>query len=251
MNILKTYTLATQEPNTFLVYWTNTSKRPGGSIKVRVTAKMQDAHIAAELAAMQHLLEEKCVIGSNLVGNANTQLVVSLGAIKKLRRCQSDKSHLAPYANFLTTRFAGCPISVDKDTRWFDGYTLGTTENLLVSGPRRETLKVTGLGDVAVTQHVLNRFADRFLSESCKDKLAQTAWKKLKEIAADPAVREVTRQGLWVGVKYAYQKKQQGRYFLNGRRNLVLVVTDNPGEGKRLVTAYPATQQFRVLPMAA
>jgi hypothetical protein len=81
--------------------------------------------------------------------------------------------------------------------------------------------------------------------------LAQTAWKKLKEIAADSTVREVTRQGLWVAVKYAHQGKQQGRYFLNARRNLVLVVTDNPGEGKRLVTAYPATKQFHALPMAA
>lgn len=146
MNTLKTHTLTTSQPDTFLVYWTNSSVHPSGLIKVRVTAKMQDAHIAAELAAMQHLLEEKCVIGSNLVGNANTQLVVSLGAIKKLRRCQSDKSHLAPYANFLTTRFAGCPISVDKDTRWFDGFVPDTEEDLLVSGPRRETLKVTGLG---------------------------------------------------------------------------------------------------------
>ena len=251
MNILKTHTQATNEANSFLVHWTNSTNRPGGLIRVRVSAKMQDAHIAAELAAMQHLLEERGVLGSHLVGNANTKLVVSLGAIKKLRRCQSDKLHLAPYANFLTTRFAGCPISVDKDTRWLDGSLPGTTENLLVGGPRRETLKVTGLGDVAVTQHVLDRFADRFLPDTSQCKLAQTAWMKLKEIAADSTVREATRQGLWVGMKYADQGKQPGRYFLNSRHNLVLVITDNPGEGKRLVTAYPATRQFRVLPMAA
>lgn len=251
MNTLKTHTLATQEPNTFLVHWTNSSKRPGGLIKVRVAVHMPDAHIAAELAAMQHLLEEKGVLGNNLVGNANTKLVVSLGAIKKLRRCQSDKSHLAPYANFLTTRFAGCPISVDKDTSWFNGFTPDTVEDLLVGGPKRETLKVAGFGEVAVTQHVLDRFADRFLSDSNQDKLAQTAWKKLKEMATDLTIREVTRQGLWCSVNYAHQGKQQGRYFLNARHNLVLVITDNPGEGKRLVTAYPATRQFRALPMAA
>lgn len=251
MNILRTHTQAGNEANSFLVHWTNSTKRPGGLIKVRMTANMQDAHIAAELAAMQYLLEESGVLGSTLVGNANTQLVVSLGAIKKLRRCQSDKSHLAPYANFLTTRFAGCPISVDKDTHWFEGFTPDTVNDLLISGPRRETLTVSGLGEVAVTQHVLARFADRFLPESSKNQLAQTAWKKLKEIASDPSVREVTRQGLWVGVKYAQQGKQQGRYFLNARRNLILVITDNPGEGKRLATAYPATRQFRALPLVA
>lgn len=251
MNMLKTYTQATNEANTFQIYWTNSTKRLGGLIKVRVTVNMQDAHIAAELAVMQHLLEERGVLGSHLVGNANTKLVVSLGAIKKLRRSQSDKSHLASYASFLTTRFAGCPISVDKDTRWFDGFTPDTVEDLLVGGPRRETLKVTGLGNVSVTQHVLGRFAERLLPELSQNKLAQTAWKKLKEIAGDPTVREVTRRGLWVGVKYAHHGKQEGRYFLNARRNLVLVITDNPSEGKRLVTAYPATRQFRALPMAA
>ena len=251
MNVLKTHTMATQDQNTFLVYWTNSTHRPGGLITVRITANMRDAHIAAELAVMQHLLEERGVLGSTLVGNVNSKLVVSLGAIKKLRRCQSDKSHLAPYANFLTTRFAGCPIGVDKDKRWFDGFMPDTVENLLVSGPRRETLKVAGFGEVAVTQHVLDRFADRFLPDTSQDKLAQMAWKQLKEVATDPTVREVTRQGLWVGVKYAHQGKQQGRYFLNCRRNLVLVVTDNPGEGKRLVTAYPATKQFHALPRAA
>lgn len=120
MNTLKTHALATNLADTFMVYWTNSSSRPGGLIKVRVTQKMPDAVIAAELAAMQYLLEIKEVIGRNLVGNANTKLTVSRGAIRKLRRCQSDKSHLAPYANFLTTRFAGSPICVEKDTRWFN-----------------------------------------------------------------------------------------------------------------------------------
>ncbi len=251
MNTLKTHALATNQADTFMVYWTNSSNRPGGLIKVRVTQKMPDAVIAAELAAMQYLLEIKEVIGRNLVGNANTKLTVSRGAIRKLRRCQSDKSHLSPYANFLTTRFAGSPICVEKDTRWFDGFAPDEVENLPVNGPKREMLKVVGLGEVAVTQHVLDRLADRFLSESSQGKVFQTAWKKLREIAADPTVREVKRQGLWSGLKYPHQGKYQGRYFLNRRCNLVLVITDNPGEGRRLVTAYPATRQFHVLPMAA
>jgi hypothetical protein len=41
--------------------------------------------------------------------------------------------------------------------------------------------------------------------------------------------------------------RQEGRYFLNAKRDLVLVVTDNPREGKRLVTTYPATSQFQTL----
>lgn len=251
MNILKTRTIPTHQADTFLVYWTNSLIRPGGLLKVRVHPNIEDRHIAAELAAMQHLLEEKGVVGRNVVGNACTKLVVSLGAIRKLHRRQSDKVHLAPYANFLTTRFAGCKLDVDKNTRWFDGFQPESAEDLLVGEPRRETVKVAGLGEVTVTQHVLDRFADRFLPETVKDKVAQAAWKKLTEAASDPSVREVARHGIWTAAKHAHHGKQEGRYFLNVRRNLVLVVTDNSGEGMRLVTTYPVTGQFHDLSKAA
>jgi hypothetical protein len=251
MNMLKTYTVTTALPDTFLVYWTNSPIRPGGVLKVRVLSRIEDAQIAAELAAIQHLLEEKRVIGTNLVGNPNTRLTISQGAIRKLQRNQSDKAHLAPYANFLTTRFAGCQLCVDKDTRWFEGVELNAAEVLLVSEPRREMIKVTGIGEVSVTQHVLNRFTDRFLPETKTDNVCRTAWKKLLETAADPLVREVVRSGMWNSVKYARQNKHEGRYFLNSRSKLILVVTDNPGEGKRLVTAYPANKQFVQLAQAA
>jgi hypothetical protein len=251
MNILKTHTLSTHQADTFLVYWTNSLVRPGGLLKVRINPTMEDAHIAAELAAMQHLLEEKCVVGNAVTGNANTRLIVSLGAIRKLHRMDSCKAHLAPYANFLTTRFAGCGLSVDKDTRWFDGLSPACAEDLLVGGPRRETVKVAGLGEVSVTQHVLDRFADRFLPDTGKDKIAQTAWKKLIDTASDPSVHEVARQRLSGAAKHAHYGQQEGRYFLNARRNLVLVVTNNPGEGMRLVTTYPVNKQFHELARAA
>jgi hypothetical protein len=238
MNILKTYSVATDHEDTFLVYWTNSAIRPRGVFKVRISHKMEDLQIAAELAVMQHLLEEKRVIGTNLVGNPHTRLTVSLGAIRKLQRRISDKAHLASYANFLTTRFAGCQLVVEKDTRWFDGFEAESVEELDV-------------GEVSVTHHVLNRLADRFMPDITSDKKAASAWKSLNETASDPMLKEVSRPGHWTSVKYAHQGKQEGRYFLSPRRNLVLVVTDNPGEGKRLVTAYPVTCQFHQLPIAA
>ncbi len=251
MHLLKTHTITTQQPDSFLVYWTNSLTRPGGLLKVRVKPDIEDRHIAAELAAMQHLLEDKCAIGKDVVGNACTKLVVSLGAIKKLHRKQSDKAHLAPYANFLRTRFAGCALEVDKDARWFDGLQPELAEDLLVSGPRGETINVAGLGEVTVTQHVLERFADRVLAETEKNKVAQAAWKKLVETASDPSVREVARHGIWTASNHTRPGKKEGRYYLNAKLKLVMVVTDNPGEGKRLVTTYPASRQFHDLAEAA
>lgn len=249
MNILKTFTIATEQPDTFLVYWTNTSMRPKGLLRVRVLPQMEDRQIVAELAAMRYLLEDKGVVGNTVIGNTNTKLVVSLGAIRKLQSMKSDKAHLAPYANFLTTRFAGCPVSVGKDADWFDGFPLESAEDLLVSAPLRETVTVAGFGEVSVTHHVLERIADRFLSAA--ERSAQVAWKKLRELASDTSVREVIRHSVWAAAQYAHYGKQEGRYFLNAKRNLVLVVTNNIGEGKRLVTAYPANGQFHELPKAA
>lgn len=251
MHLLKTHTLPTPQADTFRVYWTNSPVRPGGLLRVRVAPRMADAPIAAELAALQYLLEDKSVLGNTVAGNARTKLIVSSGAIRKLRRRGSDKIHLAPYAHFLTTRFAGCPLSVDKDARWFEGFEPESIEDMVVGSPRRETVKVAGLGEVSVTQHVLERFADRFLSDTAPDRIAQTAWKKLTDTASDPSLREVARQGIWAKVNHARQGKPEGRYFLNARRNLVLVIAEDRHKGLQLVTAYPATGRFHPLPDAA
>ncbi|MGB7597396.1 MAG: hypothetical protein WBM09_07505 [Gallionella sp.] len=195
MHLLKTHTLPTPQADTFRVYWTNSPVRPGGLLRVRIAPRMEDAPLAAELAAIQYLLEDKRVLGDTVAGNAQTKLIVSSGAIRKLRLLGSDKLHLAPYANFLTTRFAGCTLGVDKDARWFEGFEPVLIEDLVVGSPRRETVKVAGLGEVSVTQHVLERFADRFLSDTAPgiapDQVAQAAWKKLTDAAAEPSLREV------------------------------------------------------------
>ena len=251
MNILKTYVSTTPRSDTFLVYWTNTAMAPKGILRIRVTATIEDRGIVAELVAIQHLLEKKHVIGTNLSGNDGIKLIVSSGAIRKLHLRKSDKVHLVPYANFLTTRFAGCQLSVEKNIGWFDGFSPELIEDHLVSGARRETIQITGIGDVSVTQHVLDRFADRFLAETPSGKTAQTAWKKLVELAAEPSVCEVTRHSLWSGVNHMHQGRQEGRYFMNAKCRLVLVVTDNPREGKRLVTTYPTNHHFHIMQQAA
>jgi hypothetical protein len=251
MHTLKTHTIPSQQTDTYLVYWTNSTVRLGGLLRVKVAAKVEDKAIAAELAAIQHLLEVRCVLGNNISGNAKTQLVVSSGAIRKLQRRQSDKVHLAPYANFLCTRFAACPITVEKDTRWFSEQLPVTEEDLLVSGPRKETIRLRGLGEVSVTRHVLDRFVDRALVDQSSDQVMQVAWKKLSRLAEHQSVKEVSRQSLWAGVIHNRNGKHEGRYFLNSVQQMVMVVTDNPNEGPRLVTTYPVTRHFRQMAEAA
>lgn len=248
MNILKTFACPTPLDDTFLVYWTNSTIEPRGVLEIRLAHSIDDRHIAAELYALQYLLEQKCVIGRDLIGNSSIKLVVSRGAIRKLHLRQSDKVHLVPYANFLTTRFAGCEINVNSDQEWFKGFSPESTEELVVNGPRLETINISGIGEVSVTQHVLERFATRFLPDVAPDKVAQTAWKKLIGLTSGTELCEVARNSLWANLNHA---DKSVRYFLNAKYKLILVVTQHPRAGMRLVTAYPATRHFHDLPKAA
>lgn len=248
MHKLKMYTQPTTRGDTFDVRWTNTQMRPRGVIRVTVTAKIEDRHIAAELSALKHLLEDKEVLGNKPVSSSDVELIVSLGSIRKLKRRESVKAHLAPYANFLTTRFAGCQLSVDKDKRWFEGIEPEVVEHLLISGPQLERLTVTGVGEVSVTQHVLARYINRFLPQEVQKDVAHQAWKQLSKLAGDPSVKEVTRDSLWAGVNAMNHGRQEGRYFLNRKRNLVLIVASDRRGEQQLVTVYRANQQFRDIP---
>lgn len=262
MHHLKTHTTPTNLADTFKVYWTNTSKRLRGVLTVQVRSPIADSAIAAELSAMQYLLEDQCVIGENMVGSVNTQLIVSQGAIRKLQRRGSDKAHLAPYASFLVTRFAACKISVAKDTQWFDNYLPELAESLLVEGARCESVHITGLGKVVITRHALMRFAERNLNVAANDcafhdhlpyDIAPKAWRKLVEAVSDSDVHEVYSDSIWKGVnssRNAYVR-QKGRYFLNPKRNLILVIVADISLGMTLVTIFAANSTYRAIPAIA
>ncbi len=251
MHQLKLYTLPMNEDGTFDVRWTNTATRPRGVVRVGIAAPAKDRPIIAELVALKYLLEQKAILGHNRAGSNDVELVVSHRAIRKLHRCQSGKEHLAPYANFLTTRFLSCRIRVDKDTRWFDGIPPETIEYLPISGPQRETIEFTGLGKVAISRHVIGRFSDRFLPHLAPSEAPQTAWRKLLKLCSDKTVREVSRKSLWAGVNAANEGRQEGRYFLSPKHDLVLVVANDRRGVRQLVTVYRANHQFHVLLKAA
>jgi len=249
MNVLKIHTYPTEQPDVFMVRWTNSTVSPGGTIRVTVTHQIDDRHIVAELSAIQYLLEDREVLGKNLAGKPTTHLIVSQGAIKKLMHGRSGKEHLAPYANFLRTRFAGSKIEVDKDDRIFHEQSHDQVEDLVIGTPKPETIMVNGIGEVKVTRHVLEKLAMRLPGSENKE--ISSLWRKLKVIAADKAVREVTRdRKLFAGIAYAGKGNKEGRYFLNPKLNMVMIVTSNT-HGRQLVTAYPANGRFSELRKAA
>jgi len=201
-----------------------------------VQQNMQDAKIIAELYALQYLLEVKEVVGNNSAGHENTKLVVSLGAIRKLSRKDSDKENIAPYAKFLTTRFKGCPIEVGKDEKWLSSEYVPLDE-LDASKPIDEKIIVNGVGEVLLTSHVVERYAERNSIVKLGD-----AWRKLTKIAASDKVREIEKNNPDTKLKYAIKGREEGRYFLHPIRDVVFVVAKNNNGELALVTVYSSAQ---------
>lgn len=224
----------------FDVYWTNTTLETlRGIIRVKVPAG-EDRNIIAELHALQYLLEDEEVIGFNAVGNANIKLVVSSGAIKKLTRKASDKAHLIEHAKFLTTRFYGCKIEVEKSEKWI-GCAPERAERVALdaSTPHEETIVVNGLGAVSVTSHVVERFAERLTEVRKTNFTLGEAWRVLRDIAVESQVAEVDRTSEKMRIRYAIKGSQEGRYFVHPVRKWVFVCTKYPQQKRlALVTAY-------------
>ena len=203
MNILRLITKPTEDPCLFDIYWTNTVQSPRGIVKVRVPANMEDKGIVAELYALQYLLEVAEVIGADLAGNPNSKLIVSYGAVKKLAGMRADKLHLVEFARFLTTRFKGCPVEVDKNEKWFQGFDLAVTHELYANKPIEETVLVHLIGDVHLTYHIVERLAER-LSENKEVAVPLgVAWRMLRNLAREEFVIEVEKNNQKTRLKYA------------------------------------------------
>lgn len=243
MNFLKLLTKPTDEFGTFNVFWTNSDQGPRGYVKVHVPHHYEDPEICAELYTLQYLLEVAEVVGADLAGNANTKFIVTYGAIKKLARKSSGKAHLVNFAKFLTTRFSGCPIEVEKKEDWFADRELECTFELTADKPLEETMHLHGLGLVHITSHVVERLAER-LSES--KEVAVTlgeAWRMLRNLGRQECVIEIEKNSARTKLRYAAKGREEGRYFFHPGKRWIFVVT-NGKLGQTLVTAYPISLEF-------
>lgn len=203
---------------------------------LRITSPApEDAKIIAELYGIQYLLEVKEVVGNNVAGHENTHLFVSLGAIKKLARMGSDKQHIAEYAKFLITRFKGCPIEVIKNEKWLSTEEMPIIE-LDASEPLDEKIEVTGIGEVVLTAHVVEKYSERFGIEVIGD-----ARRKLRRIAGEPKVREIEKNNPKTKIKFALKGKEEGRYFYHPTQDVIMVLANNAKGNLAMVTVYPAT----------
>lgn len=241
---LQTLSCKTDNNHIFEVHWLKNDQH--GCLQIELHTKEQkDQHIIAEMFAIHHLVVNREVCGNNRYGN-NLVLAVSSGAIKKICLGKSTKTHLDAWSGTLKLRLRDADIKVINTRDWINKPPV-TQEIIHIHTPPIETHFMHGVGQVALTEHVLDRFYERNLNSSYKN-----AMKKLIEMLADTGLqRVVLPDRVLLHKKMKYPNHHHTRYFYNPRTNWQFVVDTRPNRLPVVMTAYPLnpTSTYReVLP---
>ena len=237
MNELHLTTNPTHNPRVFDTCWMTGLERKG---RIQITVPhLDDARTAAELAAMEHLLTKMNVCGHNKAG-AGLIINASCRAILDLMNGVSPHGYLAPYVNFLRTRFFGATVKIcEAPFVWADERCEAQVTYVEVNEPAVTVIEVAGVGEVELTAHAVEKYVNRFERQPVK------AWRELIRIAreAKPAVLEGRK------VLHDIKHRRPGRYVVDERRSVMLVIAEPDSIGKmpRLVTVVRPEANVRVV----
>ena len=226
MNLLSLTTNPTGDPLVFDTCWM-TGLIQKGRVRVAVP-RLDDGRTAAELAAAQYLLTVKNVCGHNKAG-AGLIIRASSSTILELANGTSLKSYLAPYANFLRTRFLGVTIEhAEAPFIWADELCEQQVDFIGVEKPSVTVIEITDVGPVELTAHAVAKYVKRF------DRKPEKAWRELQRIGRDGKLANLVGRKVLHDIKH----RHPGRYVLDPKRDVMLVIADPDREGMlpRLVT---------------
>lgn len=233
MNVLRVCTRQREEGVWQVLWMTGLIRK--GTVLVEVSERAgRDYKTLAELVAIQHLLEDRNVCGHNKAG-AGLKLVVSCGSIRKLMKETSSKSYLAPYANFLRTRFVGFELEVDVQGHEWAETGCDCDVEKIPAGPARITLiEVGGFGLVELSGHAVDKFIARMECEPTR------AWRRMMEYAKE-AGKVSSRNSPWGEIRH--EGRSRGFAF-NVKHNLVFAIAEPPGRTGflRVATVYVAAE---------
>ena len=228
MNDLRVFTRATATEDVFETYW-STGLEHAGRFVVQVPRGISDGRVAAELAVVRHLLIVSNACGHDKAG-AGLRLWFSSGAVRKLMKGDSAKQDLAPYAVFLRNRFLGAEVHIEtRPSEWLSRIAgMVDADPLDARCPARETIDLTGVGEVELTAHAMEQYVERFGKSPIK------AWRELKKRAAMATPHHLT--GRRAAADAAHRR--MGRFYLEPNTNMLLTLVDGDSAGAppKLVT---------------
>lgn len=241
MNDLRLITQSTTDPCVFDTYWMTGLVQRG---RVRTTVvNLTDGKTAAELSAAQYLLEKKHVCGHNKAG-AGLRLYVSCSAIQNLLVGSEPKGFLAPYANFLRTRFRGGEVVLDQGPySWANELCESLFDEIEILKPVATIMEVNGFGPVELTVHAVDQYIKRFERKPLK------AWRELVKIAAELQPAAIMGRHFMSDIRH----RRLGHYFVDIKRGVVFVIAerDRIDALPRIVTILQVQSNVRVCSAAA
>ena len=224
MNELRVITLGTEDPKVFDTYWRTGLVQKG---RVRTTVYVTDncAQVAAELSALQYLLEKKNACGHDKTGSG-LRLIISQEEITELLNQTSQMHYLSDYATFLKTRFFGAEVIVNAgDNLWADETCDRQVDDISVYSPSVTSIEVAGFGPVELTSHAVARYVQRF------GRPAGKAWRDLMKLAKEAIPATLQRKEI-----HNLKHRNRGIYYQAKKVILVITPPEQPGRLPKLVT---------------
>jgi hypothetical protein len=184
------------------------------------------------------------IMGAEFCGSGRTsrnlKVVVSRGAIKKLLRESSSKSHLFRYTNAIRTQLFGLTdIEVDKNPAWDADLQPNACVRWDGSVPEYPEVENPLVGMVGVTFHALERYYDATNREGRADLIYYKVCRLLREaeIRAQLPDKVLKHKELKYGAGHSTDT------YLQTSAGWQAVIVSPPGEQKLLVTVYMSSAQ--------
>lgn len=238
MNVIQTRPVA--RGNQIRVYLNVSRLDPAPiAIDVDLAPGVRQNLIAAELLALRHALSEMGMGSCERHWHGRGLLLeVTYGAIRKLSRQDSAYQSLAPYAQFLQTRYQGVEIEVVKTS-----YAWASDDNVtrvVHLGGQPVTERVdTRFGNLVPTLHVLERMVERQMASRLD---------RAMEVLVNQLTSQDARRLNWGDQAAARCRARYGKHseliLHRGSQNLFVLTKEADGQ-RRVVTAYKATQYSR------
>lgn len=232
--VIKFHTTKTNEQGRFLVGF-NGDDRFYHKLEVRLDKDLgSDTLDYVELYGMWFYIMAVEFAGLGR-SSKNLKVVVSRGAIKKLLRESSSKSHLFRYTNALRTQLFGLSdIEVDKNPTWDSELSTSACVRWDGSVPPYPEVENPIVGRVGVTFHALERYYDATNREGRSDLIFNKVCKLVRDAAQQVRLPDKV-------LKHKENKYGAGRssdIYLQTPAGWQAVIVAPPGEQQILATVY-------------
>lgn len=237
MNNVRAFATAKSCNNAIRVYLNRHYESPAPvAIDIPLDPSVRENLIIAELLALRYGLSVLHLAANRLHGSG-IRAICSFGAIRKLTRHDSAFAHLAPYAQFLCTRYAGAVVEVDNRRPVWADDSLVTAVYEIDNKPVFEKIESV-MGPLLPTSHVIERVVERNV---CSDKTS--AFRVMHNHLSNDIVELGWSADASKRCRQKHGKTSRLLYHV-GSRTMYVVAEDKRHSCPVIVTAYTVLDKY-------